>query len=170
MMTLLATCVLAANFNGVSNLVANGPDAQHSAVKDVATMVGATLWAPDKTARGFTMRSIELVKVPASGAFAKLGERSAVRMRFINKSTSTAFDIYQLPTAESVDATKHSKWLIDGGFFEGGISHLDTFVGMKRGTMDVAFVGGLVSEPSAKELLKRLVAVEPELSATRTGN
>jgi hypothetical protein len=165
MTTLLVSCLLATQTTGVSNVVDHGPQSQHDAVMEVATMVNTALWAPDKTARGFSLRSIEMAKVPAG--FSGLGERHAVRMRFINKHTTTAFDIYQVPTSKSVNASKHMDWLLKGGYFEGGVSHLDTFVSMKRGDMDIAFVGGLVSEPSAKELLSRLVSVKPDPAARR---
>ncbi|MFM9872822.1 MAG: hypothetical protein ACKVQS_05080 [Fimbriimonadaceae bacterium] len=159
MTTLLASCLLASDGVGVSNVKDTGPQAQHNAVRGVAKMLGISLYAPDKTARGFSMRSIEHVKV--SGGFSSLGDRSAVRMRFVNKSTSTAFDIYQLPSSEKVDSQKHMDWLIKGGYFEGGVSKHDTFTSMKRGDMDLGFVGGLVSGPSAKELMKRFVLISP---------
>lgn len=157
---LLASCVLAQNGVGVSNVKDTGPQAQHTAVRDVAKMLGISLYAPDKTARGFTMRSIEFVKLKSG--FEHLGERSAVRMRFVNKSTSTAFDIYQVPSGAKVDSQKHMEWLVKGGYFEGGVSKHDTFTSMKRGEMDLGFVGGLVSEPSSKELMKRLVLISPK--------
>jgi len=159
MTTLLASCLIAHNGVGVSNVKDTGPQAQHEAVRDVAKMIGMSLYAPDKTARGFAMRSIEFVKV--DGGLGSLGERSAVRMRFVNKSTSTAFDIYQVKSGEGVDAKKHMDWLLKGGYFEGGVSKHDTFTSTKRGGIDLGFVGGLVSEPSAQELMKRLVLISP---------
>ncbi len=159
MTTLLATCLLTHDGVGVSNVKDTGPQAQHEAVRDVAKMIRMSLYAPDKTARGFSMRSIEFVKV--KGGVGLDEERSAVRMRFVNKSTSTAFDIYQMKTNEAVNSQKHIDWLIKGGYFEGGVSTHDTFVSMKRGDLDLGFVGGLVSEPSAGELLKRLVLISP---------
>ena len=159
MTTLIAALILADTGSGVNNIKETGPQAQHDAVRDVAKMVGMSLFAPDKTARGFTMRSIEMAKL--SGGELGMTEGYAVRMRFINKNTSTAFDIYQMKSSGSVDATKHMNWLFGKGVFEGGVSKHDTYVSLQRGGMDLAFVGGLVSEPSAKELLKRFVKISP---------
>jgi hypothetical protein len=52
-------------------------------------------------------------------------------------------------------------WLLNGGYFEGGVTKHDTFTSMKRGDLDLGFVGGLVSEPSARELMKRFVLISP---------
>lgn len=159
MTTFVAAIILANSGSGVNNVKEINPQAQHDAVRDVAKMTGMSLYAPDKTARGFTMRSIEMAKLPGGELGTKEGY--AIRMRFINKNTSTAFDIYQTKGSASMDATKHMNWLLGKGVFEGGVSKHDTVVSIKRDTMDLAFVGGLVSEPSAKELMKRFVKISP---------
>jgi hypothetical protein len=163
---LFAAALTSGSIQGVSNIHDTGPQAQHDAVAEVAAMTDSVLFAPDKTARGYSMRSIEISKLP-QGYFSGLGSRYAVRMRFINQATSSAFDLYQVSSSAKVDAVKHMSWLLKSSTFEGNVDKHDTFVSMKRGTTDLAFVGGLVSEPSAKELLKRLVKIQPQLNAKK---
>ncbi len=161
MVTLIAVLAVATTpGEGVSNVHANGPSRHFDTVRDVARTLGRDLYAPDDTARGFSLRTVESAKIGKHKDFAGLGERTAVRMTFINKTTSTAFDIYQVPSGSKIDAAKHLRWIIGGKNFEAGIHKHDTFVAVKRGDVDLCFVGGLVSEPSAKELLSRLVLIK----------
>jgi len=162
MIALLAAAVIGASQNGVSNVKDSGPESQFATIQDVATMVGHGLYAPNNTARGFALKSIEIVDAPKSAALPGLETRKAVRMRFVNKSTSTAFDIYQSKTASSIDTKKHMNWLTRSNLFEASVSNLDTYAVARRGNNDIAFVGGLVSEPSAQELMKRMVKIDPK--------
>lgn len=162
MIALLAAAVIGASQDGVSNVRDSGPESQFSTIQDVATMLGHPLYAPDNTARGFALKAIEIVDAPKSSSLPGLETRKAVRMRFVNKSTSTAFDIYQSKTASSVDLKKHMNWLTNSNLFEASVSKQDTYAVARRGTNDIAFVGGLVSEPSAQELIKRMVKINPK--------
>lgn len=146
---------------GVSNVRTYGPSRSHYRVREVARMAGMGLFAPDDTARGSSLRSIEMQRVEGDGGLRGMGSRVVVRMRFVNRSTMTAFDIYQSPGVESVGADRHMRWVLESGLFEGSRSREDTYVPMRRDGMDLAFVGALVSEPSARELLRRLVLVRP---------
>lgn len=159
-LTTLAAMLLMADGEGVSNIKDDGPQAQHALVASMAAKLGMALFAPDKTARGFSMASIESVMLEGTDPFG-LGRRPAVRMRFVNKGTATAFDIYEVKSSGSVNAAKHMAWLLGSGSFEGSPSPHDTVATLKRADTDLAFVGGLVSEPSALELLKRLVKISP---------
>lgn len=158
--TALAALLILADGEGVSNIKETDPQAQHSHVAEVATKLGMELFAPEKTARGFSMVSIQVAELVGNDPFG-LGKRPAVRMRFVNKSTATSFDLYEVASAPGVDAAKHLDWLLKSGTFEGGVTTHDTVSTMKRGQVDLAFVGGLVSEPSAQQLLKRLVKISP---------
>lgn len=145
MTVLLAAVALGFSGSGVSNVQDSGPESQYSQIQKVARQVGYDLYAPDNTARGFKLGKLEFAK----------SDSLAVHMRFVNDSTTTAFDIFQAP-ASGTDAHNHMKSIIQGGPFESGIHEFDTFVTLRLDSLDVALVGGLISEPSAKELLKRM--------------
>lgn len=162
MIVLIAAAILANSGSGVSNIKDSGPEAQFSTIQEVATLAGFGLYSPNNTARGFSLKSVEIVDAPKNSQLPGLDARKAVRMRFLNKSTSTAFDIYQTKTTSSTSLEKHMKWLTHSSLFEASVSKQDTFAVARRGTTDIAFVGGLVSEPSAQELIRRMVKIDPK--------
>lgn len=159
-LSLIAATVALSN-DGVLNGGAGGPSRAHNTVKSVAGMVGMALYAPDDTARGYSLTNIEYVKVGSDSSMPGLKDRYAVRMSCVNNKTKGAFDIFQSRGGGSVSPERHMQWLVGSGLFEFAKAPQDTFVAIKRGDVDIAFVGGLVSQPSAKELLSRTVLIKP---------
>ncbi len=152
MTTLLFAVALGFSGSGVSNIQDSGPESQYSQIRKAAVSAGYDLLAPDNTARGFKLSLVEV----ATSHPAK-----AVHMRFVNEQTTIAFDIFQAP-ASGEDARSHMKQVIQGGFFECEIAQFETFVALRVDAVDVALVGGLISEPSAKELIKRMHKVSAQ--------
>lgn len=161
MVHIVSALVITQHSAGVSNINAGGPSSGHAAVKEVAKATRTPLYAPDNTARGYKLSSIEYKEVAPSQHLPGLDKRFVVRMAFVNKNTMTSFSIFQSASNTKTDAGRHMKWVLSQGVFEFSQSPEETFVAIKRGANDVCFVGGLVSEPSAKQLLQRLVLIKP---------
>lgn len=158
--TIISAAIISNAHDPVLNLETASPKQAHSAISDVAKMVGYDLYAPNEIARGYTLRSITLADIPTSTSFSGLKERKAVRMTFVNSKTSAAFDIVQSKTNKSTNSATHMKWIINRGSFEMAITKHHTVVYQKFGNNDVAFVGTLISEPSAKILLSQCKKIQ----------
>lgn len=146
----------------VNNGKETTPVAAYQQVQEVAKMLGTTLYVPDKSLKGYGLRIIDVATVPANTSFPGLKERSAVRLCFLNRATMSSLEIIQIPSDDKTNSTNHTKWVFNGKFFDTGLVQGHSFVAGKRGTMDVALQGGLISEPSAKIVLEKLVAISPQ--------
>src|SRR5690606_21691788 len=111
MTVLVAAIALGFSGSGLSNVQESAPESQYSQIRKVAQLVGYDLYAPDNTARGFKLGRLEV---------ATETQTKPVHMRFVNESTTIAFDIYQAP-ASGDEARTHMKKVIESGFFESGI-------------------------------------------------
>lgn len=147
---------------GVSNVHPKGPVDELAKVRATANKLNTHIFVPDNTALGYKIRHIEYTKVLASSDLKGLPDRYAVRMTLENPYTVMTFDFYQVPGHPEVPVERQLKWLLKKNYFEAVLSPQDTFAATRRGDRDIAFVGGLVSEPSAKEILNRLVKVYPK--------
>lgn len=162
MLTILATAMIGSvHVDTIKNGETTTPAKTYDVIQKVATEVGVALYAPDKLAQGYTLRKIEMAKLPEHGAFPGLEKRVAVRMTFFNSATMHSFDLVQAKTSEGIDARRHMKWVSSGGFFEMGVLKGDTFVAKRVGGKDIGFHSSLVGDDSAREVLKRLKRVAP---------
>lgn len=131
-------------------------------LQTVANEIKSVVFMPDETPQGYELRQIETVKVPKNDKFPALGERPAVRLTFWNKTVNHTIDILQVKSASGVDARTHTKWLVYSGHFQMMLVDGDVYVPMKRDGVDLALHSTLISDESAKELLKRMEPVKPK--------
>jgi hypothetical protein len=136
------------------------PMTDHQAIREVAEIAGFALYAPSEIARGFALRNIEVVKLPADSRFAGAKVRNAVRMTFINKTTADQFEMIQAPAIQATPL-RQMEWIVNRGFFEVVREKNDTFVTLRRGTNDLAMLSGLITAPSARIVLERSILIRP---------
>lgn len=157
----LSTAIGYQSIQTVSNDKEKSPKDSHIVIKDVAKMANLSLYAPDASLKGYTLKSIELGEIPTDAKFGNANSKIAVRMVFLNKSTSSVIELIQRKTTASFKPVDHLKWLFSSKIFDTGLSPESTFVAQKIGANDIGLQGGLISEPSAKIVLSKLVKVNP---------
>lgn len=166
MTTLLAASLLlvaapqTADRDRLMNPEPMSPMTDHQAIREVAEIAGFALYAPSEIARGFSLRNIEVVKLPADSRFAGVRERNAVRMTFVNKTTADHFELIQAPATQATPQ-RQMEWVVNRGFFEVMRGKNDTFVSLRRGNSDIALLSGLITAPSARIVIEKSVLVRP---------
>ena len=160
---LLATTLGAQQVQTIPNKVEDHNGLAYSTIREVATMMKTVIYAPDSSPKGYGLTAVEVATVKPDAKFPGLTERTAVRLKYWNKTTNHAFEIVQLPTNDKTDSRFHTKWLGMKGYFEMMVKEGDTFVPRKVGGFDIALHSTLISDPSAMIMLERLVPIRPQL-------
>lgn len=159
--TLLTVTIAHQNIQTVNNGRERNPKDSHQVIRDIAKLTNMSLYAPESSLKGYLLNSIEIADIPVDKKFPGLNKRVAVRMVFLNKSTTSVIELIQTPSAKSIIAKDHTKWLFSGKFFATGLMADNTFVAQKLGSNDVGMQGGLISEPSAKIVMGKMVEIKP---------
>jgi hypothetical protein len=104
-----------------------------------------TLYRPAQAAPGYSLTQAVL--------FAQPDGRKTVRLTYTNPQSRNQFDLVQAP-ARGEGSESHMRSILDKREVQLELWADTTFVTLRRGKVDMAFVGTLVSEPSALQLLK----------------
>jgi len=115
-----------------------------------AATTGITLYVPDESAIGYRLSGTEI---------AELEGRKVVRLTYTNVKVQNSFDLFEYPSAGAVGSGLAK--IVDSKAFNIGIMEDDTVVSIRKGKTDVSLVGSLMSNPSAKKMLERVMPFRP---------
>lgn len=113
--------------------------------QDAVRKVNFTVFKPNSAPIGYQLVRADVV---ANG--------KAIRLTYLNRDSKNSFDLLET-TANGSSASQNIKSLINSGSTGVEITSDSTFVTTRKGGTDVAFVGTLISQPSAKKVVDSLV-------------
>lgn len=109
-----------------------------------------TLFIPDESAIGYKHSGTEM---------AEMEGRKVVRLTYTNSKAQNSFDLIEYPAAGAIGSGLSR--IMDAKTFNVGIMEGDVVVSIRKGKTDVTLVGSLMSNPSAKKMLERVVPFRP---------
>ncbi|MCB0824840.1 MAG: hypothetical protein KDC26_01510 [Armatimonadetes bacterium] len=151
--TIAAMTVLVGQQNVNAELVT--PVRSHDKIKAMAQQLGHGLYAPDRTPRGYSLRSVDYVALPNTDP-----KRHVVRLKYINPDSANVLTILQAP-AKGKEASGQMDAILNSSLFDVSKSKYDTWVTMRRGDMDLGLLGALIADTSAKQVIERMVYIRP---------
>ena len=131
------------------------PVGSHDKIKAMARQLGHGLYAPDRTPRGYALRSVDFVSLPNSTP-----KRNVVRLKYINLDSANVLTIFQTP-ASGQDSSRQMNTILNSGLFDVSKSKYDTWVTSRRGDMNVGLLGALIADTSAKQVIERMIYIKP---------
>lgn len=113
--------------------------------QEAVRKVNFTVFKPNSAPIGYQLVRADVV---ANG--------KAIRLTYLNRDSKNSFDLLETAASGS-SAASNIKNLINTGSTGVEVTSDSTFVTMRKGSTDVAFVGTLISQPSAKKVVDSLV-------------
>lgn len=108
------------------------------------------LFVPDESAIGYKHTGTEI---------SELEGRKVVRLTYTNAKAQNSFDLFEYPASGTVGSGLDR--IIQAKVFTVGIMEGDVVVSVRKGKTDVSLVGSLMSNPSARKMLERVVPFRP---------
>ncbi len=127
---------------------------------EIASSVPFTTYRLGVDAIGYELIKAETVKVEVDENLPGLPAREALHLTYMNKASKNIFDIIQSPGGAKVNTRWHIKRLMSVTPFGLQMDETTTLITKRIGNTDVGFMATLISEPSAKYLVDRLVKIE----------